>query len=130
MRFLGYILIVLLAAAEAVAQRPEARPGQPIEAQALAREVRALQGSSQLSGTAKDSVDKLLADSVPLLSAGRSGEARRLLANALTLLGGRKWDRKEEFVWSLALRPDKVVADSSLPLTVRFNPELPGAVRE
>jgi len=127
MRIFGSILIVSFTAAHVVAQAPEARPGQQLDLQTLGRTVRAKQSSTQLTAAAKAAVEKLLADSASLQAAGRTGEARRLLANALTLLGARKWDQKEEFVWSLALRPDKVVADSLLPLTIRLTQAYPAA---
>jgi len=127
MRIFGSILIVSFTAAHVVAQAPEARPGQQLDLQTLGRAVRAKQSSTQLTAAAKAAVEKLLADSASLQAAGRTGEARRLLANALTLLGDRKWDQKEEFVWSLALRPDKVVADSLLPLTIRLTQAYPAA---
>ena len=127
MRIFGSILIVSFTAAHVVAQAPEARPGQQLDLQTLGRTVRAKQSSTQLTAAAKAAVEKLLADSASLQAAGRTGEARRLLANALTLLGDRKWDQKEEFVWSLALRPDKVVADSLLPLTIRLTQAYPAA---
>ena len=127
MRIFGSILIVSFTAAHVVAQAPEARPGQQLDLQTLGRTVRAKQSSTQLTAAAKAAVEKLLADSASLQAAGRTGEACRLLANALTLLGDRKWDQKEEFVWSLALRPDKVVADSLLPLTIRLTQAYPAA---
>src|SRR5437879_1769412 len=114
MRFAVFISLAAIAAAQP-ASAPEVKPGQPVDLQVLSRTVRTVNGSTQRGEAVKAQVEKLLADSASLIAAGRSGEARHRLVNALTLLNGKAWDQKEEFVWSLALRPDKVVADSSLP---------------
>jgi dienelactone hydrolase len=66
--------------------------------------------------------DKLIADSG---SGIPRGEARRKLANAWVLLKGGSWDSKQEYQWSLALRPDAVVVDSSLPLMTRLTQTYP-----
>ncbi len=58
-----------------------------------------------------------MADSTALQAAGRRGEACRPLAHATTLLNGRTWDAREEFAWSLALRTEKILADSSIPVS-------------
>jgi poly(3-hydroxybutyrate) depolymerase len=82
----------------------------------LMQKVQKLRGITQLSTETKAQVDKLIEESKVLQSDGRRGEANRPLAHALTLLNGRKWDAKEEFAWSLALRADKILADSSVPI--------------
>jgi dienelactone hydrolase len=39
----------------------------------------------------------------------------------VALLKAETWDAKQEFAWSLMLRPDDVVSDSSLPLIARIS---------
>jgi len=70
--------------------------------------------------------DKLIADSA---SGIPRGEARRKLANAWVLLKGGVWDTKQEYQWSLALRPDAVVADSSLPFMIRLAQTYPASYK-
>src|SRR6266699_3353591 len=115
-------VVVALAAGIAAAQTqntPEMRPGQQVDLQVLARTVRTMPAAPQ--------AEKLIAESATLQAAGRTGEARHRLINAWALLSGRAWDQKEEFVWSLALRPDRIVADSSLPLTAKLTQIYPAA---
>ncbi|HYV35232.1 MAG TPA: prolyl oligopeptidase family serine peptidase [Gemmataceae bacterium] len=82
----------------------------------LTQQVQKLRSSAKASAEVKTQVDKLLAEASSLQSAGRKGEACRPLAHAFTLLNGRLWNAKEEFLWSLALRTEKILADSSIPL--------------
>jgi poly(3-hydroxybutyrate) depolymerase len=90
---------------------PERQP----DYQALSTAVRTLRRSA--AGDAGAQVDKLVSEA----GAGVArGEARRKLANAWVLLKGGSWDKKQEYQWSLALRPDAVVADSSLPFMIRL----------
>src|SRR5438105_1680621 len=101
--------LICLTAALASAQPqgiPDMRPGQQIDLQLLARAVRTMQSTAK--DTVKAPAEKLLTESASLQAAGRTGEARRRLVNARALLSGRSWDQKEEFVWSLALRPGKI----------------------
>ena len=117
-------VVVALAAGIAAAQTPntpELRPGQQVDLQVLARTVRAMPNSAQ--------AEKLIAESATLQAAGRTGEARHRLVNAWAMLSGRGWDQKEEFVWSLALRPDRIVADSSLPLTAKLTQIYPAGYK-
>jgi dienelactone hydrolase len=78
----------------------------------LSAAVRALRGASKAGDDVKAKVEALVSEAQ---AAGQSGEARRRLANAYVLLKGQPWDDKQEFAWSLALRPNEVVADSALP---------------
>jgi hypothetical protein len=55
------------------------------------RAVQALRGSSTASDAIKANADKLIAE------AAQSGDARRKLAGAWSLLSGRTWDAKEEY---------------------------------
>ena len=105
----------------ACAQTQEITAGQPIDLQALSRAVRAKQAPDAV----KPAVDKLLTEAGPLQAAGRTGEARHRLANAWALVNGRAWDQKEEFLWSLTLRTDKIVADSALPVMARLTQVYP-----
>ena len=99
---------------------PERQP----DYQALSAAVRTLRRAA--TGDALTAqVDKLIAESAGIAR----GEARRKLANAWVLLKGGSWDSKQEFQWSLALRPDTVVADSSLPFMVRLAQTYPAAYK-
>ena len=77
--------------------------------------------------TRNPEVDKLISESAAGIP---RGEARRKLANAWVLLKGGTWDQKQEYQWSLALRPDAVVADSSLPLMFASRNCIPRPTRE
>src|SRR5690349_1627531 len=110
--------IRIIAAASLCAGMLGAQPAAPAIAperqpdfQALSAAVRTLRRSS--SGDMAAQVDRLVVESG---SGPSRGEARRKLANAWVLLSGGSWDNRQEYQWSLALRPDTVVADSSLPL--------------
>jgi poly(3-hydroxybutyrate) depolymerase len=74
----------------------------------------------------KAKVDKLTAEAQ---TDGQNGEARRCYAQAYALLKGQPWDTKQEFAWSLALRPDTVVADPALPFIVRLTQTFPAALK-
>ncbi len=100
---------------------PERQP----EYQALASAVRALRRAATNEALTAQ-VDKLVAES----GAGIArGEARRKLANAWVLLKGGSWDKQQEYQWSLALRPDAVVADSSLPFMIRLAQTYPASYK-
>jgi poly(3-hydroxybutyrate) depolymerase len=98
---------------------PERQP----DYQALSSAVRTLRRTAT-GDTAP--ADKLIAEST---SGIPRGESRRKLANALVLLQGGAWDMKQEYQWSLALRPDAVVADSSLPLMIRLAQTYPATYK-
>ena len=91
-----------------VPKTPGISPDRQPDYQALSNAVRTLRRAGGNSD-----VDKLISESAAGIP---RGEARRKLANAWVLLKGGAWDQKQEYQWSLALRPDAVVADSSLPL--------------
>lgn len=91
---------------------PEITPATQADIQTLSAAVRTLRRSANTSDEVKAKVDRLIAESGPGQVAG---SARRKLANAYELLKGRAWDEKQEFAWSLALRPNQVVVDSTLP---------------
>ncbi len=117
MRVIRIVPAALLAAAVLGAQptAPGITPERQPDYQALSGAVRTLRRSAAPDVAAQ--VDKLVSEAGPGVA---RGEARRKLANAWALLKGESWDRKAEFQWSLALRPDAVVADSSLPLMIRL----------
>jgi dienelactone hydrolase len=94
------------------AQTPGISPERQPDYQALSAAVRTLRRAG-----GSPEVDKLISESTAGIP---RGEARRKLANAWVLLKGGAWDQKQEYQWSLALRPDAVVADSSLPLMIRL----------
>jgi dienelactone hydrolase len=89
--------------------------------QELTASARALRQTSTANADAKAKADALLSEAQRLQTSGAGGEARRRAANALALLKGETWDSKQEFAWSLTLRPDNVVSDSALPLIARIS---------
>ena len=100
--------------------RGPARPvaaGDPMDTQGLQRTVQALRRASQ-SATA---ADKLIEEAGALLQANLTGEARRKLAHAQALIDGKTWDAKEEFAWSLALRPQRFAVEQSRPMIVELS---------
>ena len=111
--FLG---VTLASALLAQTPAPALQAGSQIDLQALSAATRALRRTSTASDESKSKADKLLSESQPLQASGQGGEARRRLANAYQLLKGEAWDAKQEFAWSLTLRPDNPVSDSSLHL--------------
>jgi poly(3-hydroxybutyrate) depolymerase len=105
---------------------PERQP----DYQALSTAVRTLRRAGGTDDRAASSVnlevDKLVAESGSGIA---RGEARRKLANAWVLLKGGTWDKQQEYQWSLALRPDAVVADSSLPFMIRLAQTYPASYK-
>jgi predicted esterase len=112
---------VLAAQTPAPALAPERQP----DYQALSSAVRTLRRTAT-GEVLTAQADKLIADSG---SGIPRGEARRKLANAWVLLKGGSWDAKQEYQWSLALRPDAVVADSSLPFMTRLTQTYPASYK-
>jgi len=112
---------LLTAQSPAPAIAPERQP----DYQALSSAVRALRRATTAQPLAEQ-VDKLIGES----GAGVArGEARRKLANAWVLLKSGSWDKQQEFQWSLSLRPDMVVADSSLPSILRLTQTYPASYK-
>jgi poly(3-hydroxybutyrate) depolymerase len=99
--------------------RPLTPSDQP-EAQALSASVQALRRTAQLSPSAAPQADKLLEESAALLRIGQTGEARRKLTHAQAIVTGKTWDAKDEFLWSLALRPQRLVVEQSRPMTLEL----------
>jgi dienelactone hydrolase len=87
----------------------------------LTASARSLRQTSTVNAEAKAKADTLLSEAQRLQASGAGGEARRRVANAVALLKAETWDAKQEFAWSLTLRPDDVVSDSSLPLIARMS---------
>lgn len=114
MRLMKNLAVAWLAVAalSAQARAPELNPASQPDSQTLATAVRALRRTSTASDEVKAKADKLIAEAAT--------DGRRKLSNAWVLLKGGEWDAKQEFAWSLALRPDTVVADTSLPFIAHF----------
>jgi poly(3-hydroxybutyrate) depolymerase len=110
----------------AQAPPPELTSAQQPDLQTLSGAVRTLRRTSTASDDAKARVDKLTAEAQ---AAGQSGEARRRMANAYALLKGQTWDEKQDYAWSLALRPNEVVADSALPFIVHLTQTYPASLK-
>jgi hypothetical protein len=79
------IAAALLAALTLSAQTPP-------DLQTLSTTVRGLRRNTTAGDDVKAKVDKLIADAQ---TEGQSGEARRRLANAYSLLNGLTWDQKQ-----------------------------------
>jgi predicted esterase len=112
------ITVALLASGVLHSQPPSgtALPqGQNLDSPILSKAVQKLQGSAKAE--LKAEVARWLAESKSLQAEGKTGEARRQLAHAYVALQGQTWDDKQAFVWSLVLRNDKLLADSSEPVT-------------
>src|SRR5439155_4272063 len=90
------------------------------DVQTLSRNVQALRWTVQLSASAGSQADKLLAEAADLIRINQTGEARRRLGNAQALVNGKSWDAREEFLGSLTLRPQRVVAEPSSPMTIEL----------
>ena len=114
------VILLLAASGALLAQIPTSE---------LTTEVRTLRTSSTASAEAKAAAQKLATEAQPLQFSGGAGEARRKLANAYTLLKGGTWDAKQEYAWSLALRPDQVVSDAALTLVARLAQSYPASYR-
>jgi predicted esterase len=94
--------------------------------QTLSTAVRALRRTATVSDEIKAQADRLITEAGP----GRGGvDSRRKLANAWVLLKGEPWDEKQEYAWSLALRPNEIVADSSLPFIAHLSQIYPATLR-
>ena len=117
---------VLFTALALGAQTParELTPAQQPDLPTLSAAVRALRRTSTASDDAKTKADQLLAEAQ---AGSQNGEARRRIAHAYSLLKGQAWDERQEYAWSLALRPDAVIADPDLPFIVRLTQTYPAA---
>ena len=93
-------------------------PGDPADAQTFSRTVQALRRAAQLHAAAGTEADKLLEEAAALLRVNQSGEARRKLARAQAIIGGKSWVPKQEFAWSVALRPQRLVVEQSRPMVI------------
>ena len=105
----------------AQAPAPEVTAGSQPELQALAAAARGARQASTAGADAKAQAEKLMTEAQAMQAAGATGEARRRYAGALTLLKGGTWDARQEYAWSLALRPDNVVSDSGLQFIARLS---------
>ncbi len=103
---------------------PELTASQQPDTQALSGAVRSLRRAAKPSEEVKAKVDQLMAGVGP---GQPGGEVRRKTANAYVLLKGQNWDTKQEYAWSLSLRPDRIVADSSLPFIGRLTQMYPAS---
>ena len=113
-------LLLLAAAATVCAQLPT--PDQQPDTQGLVLPLRNALRDSTAAEPVKADVAKLLGQATALQNAGRIGEMRRVLGNAVTLLGGTaSWGPSQEFAWSLALRPERVVTEPAAPLIARLS---------
>jgi predicted esterase len=109
---LGILALLLIWAADAAAQ---ARPNL-----SLARVIyNGAKNQANPQGELKEklsAIEKSIAEATQL---GRTGEIRRLYAQARTLLAGRTWTDELDFSNSLVLRAEEICLDSNRPAIVR-----------
>jgi hypothetical protein len=117
--FCAAATVLMLDAQPPVANRPFTASDQP-DAQTLSRTVQALRRGAQLTGAAASEADKLLEEAASLMRGNQSGEGRRRLAHAQAIMTGKAWDAREEFVWSLVLRPQRFAVEQSSPVIVEL----------
>jgi hypothetical protein len=113
----GMLAALTLCAQGPAPNRPLAAGDQP-DIQTLVRTVQALRRTASLGAAAGSQADKLLEEATALLQNAQTGEARRKVAHAQALITGKTWDAKEEFLWSLALRPQRFVVEQSRPMMI------------
>ena len=73
------------------------------------------QRHTRAGDSARQQSEALLKEAMALLSAGKTGEARRRFHHGMTLLRGRQWTAREEHSSSLVLRTGFTVFDSDRP---------------
>ncbi len=112
-------LLFLAAVATVWAQLPT--PDQQPDTQTMVAPLRTLLRESPAAESVKAQVSELLGQAATLQNAGQVGEMRRVLARAITLLKDQSWGPAQEFAWSLALRPDRLVTEPAAPLIVRLS---------
>src|SRR5258706_6882328 len=115
----GALAVLGLIAQGPPPNRPLTPADQP-DAQTLSRTVQALRRSAQLPPTAVAAADTLLATAADMLHFNQTGEARRKLANAQALVTGKPSDAQQEWVWSLEMRPQRLVVEQSQPKTIEL----------
>jgi poly(3-hydroxybutyrate) depolymerase len=71
-------------------------------------------------GELKDKLDALDRELNEALRLGKTGEARRLVAKGLTLLGGRPWTDTSDYATSLVVRSDRLFVEPSRPYVIRL----------
>jgi poly(3-hydroxybutyrate) depolymerase len=80
------------------------------------------------TGDLKAQIDAVEEEIAAALRFGQSAQVRRLIAKGTALLNGRSWTDQDDFDQSLALKSDRLFADSSIPYVARleqvFSPTL------
>src|ERR1044072_7387329 len=100
-----------------------------VNIQSAAVNLRTQRNLSKASDAVKAEVDKLTEEGAKFISSGNTGEARRRIYHALSLLDGRQWTQRDEFAASLLLRTDMRVADLSRRLVAHLDQIYPAAVQ-
>ena len=103
---------------------PEISAAQQPDLQALSAAVRSLRRTSAVSGEVKAKANTLISEAQAV---GMNGEGRRRMSNAYVLLKGQAWDEKQQYAWSLALRPNATVADPALPMIAHLTQTYPAS---
>src|SRR3954463_4328341 len=114
------VLGALLLQAQGPAPSRPLTPGEQPDVQTLSRTIQALRRGATPAAATAAKADQLIEDATSLLGDAQSGEARRKLAHAQALITGKTWDTREEFLWSLALRPQRLAMDPALPQIIEL----------
>jgi poly(3-hydroxybutyrate) depolymerase len=100
-----------------------------LDIQSAAVTLRTERNLSKQSDAVKAEVDKLNEEGAKFIASGNSGEVRRRIAHALTLLAGQPWTARQEFAASLLVRTDTRVADLARPLVAHLDQVYPAVLQ-
>jgi predicted esterase len=89
----------------------------------ITRAIAALKAGPEVQAQVQD----LFQEAVVHYTAGRTGEARRVLYRALALVLGREWTERDEYWRSLLLRVDTTISDPTRPLIARLSQIYPSS---
>jgi poly(3-hydroxybutyrate) depolymerase len=89
--------------------------------------LRTLRTTSKAGAAVNAEVDKLLDEGAGFLAAGNTGEVRRRIYHAYSLLGGKSWTPTDEYAAALLLRTDTEIADPARRLVARLDQIYPAA---
>lgn len=93
-------------------------PGDRFDMQTMSRTVQSLRRSAQLSADAAAKADELTKQATAALTVGQTADARRKFAAAQAVITGQPWTKKEEYLWSLVLRPRPIVMDPAVSQSI------------
>jgi len=100
-----------------------------LDIQSAAVTLRTERNLSKASDAVKAEVDRLTGEGAEFMASGNTGEARRRIYHALTLLAGQQWTARQEFAAALLLRTNTRVADLSRPLVAQLSQIYPATLQ-